>query len=283
MCLLGLVLFYRIIRAPAVLTLHLRNWIQLDLLSVGWDFQVDSLSVFMVLLIALIGTIVNFYSLDYMYGDSHDHQFIGIFGIFSFAMNGLVMSQSLGVLFFSWELVGLNSYLLICFWRERQQSLRSGFKAVLYNKIGDVYLFIAIGCAFEIIKTFDLDLSSLLLPYFKDYKERGIPFSIHIFDITWYALIIAAFTKSAQWIFSGWLTEAMGAPTPVSALLHAATMVTAGNFLLLRGSALWTYDICFNYLVPAIGGLTALSAGIAASIQSDKKKIIGYSTTSQLG
>ena len=109
------------------------------------------------------------------------------------------------------------------------------------------------------------------------------PVSIHIFDVTRYSLIIPALTKSAQWGFSGWLTEAMGAPTPVSALLHAATMVTAGNFLLLRGSSLWTYSLCFNYLIPSIGGLTTLSAGIAASTTSDKKKMIGYSTTSQLG
>ena len=109
------------------------------------------------------------------------------------------------------------------------------------------------------------------------------PVSIHIFDVTRYSLIIPALTKSAQWGFSGWLTEAMGAPTPVSALLHAATMVTAGNFLLLRGNPCWTYSLCFNYLIPSIGALTTLSAGIAASTTSDKKKMIGYSTTSQLG
>jgi len=118
----------------------------------------------MLVIIAIISGIVNFYSLDYMYGDAHSNQFMGLFGIFAFAMNGLVMSNNLGVLFFSWELVGLCSYLLICFWRERQQSLRSGFKAVLYNKVGDGFLLFAIGSAIEIIKTFDLDLSSLLLP-----------------------------------------------------------------------------------------------------------------------
>ena len=99
-----------------------------------------------------------------MYGDGHLLQFMGELDIFAFAINGLVMSNNLGVLFFSWELVGLCSYLLICFWRERQQSLRSGFKAVLYNKVGDGFLLFAIGSAIEIIKTFDLDLSSLLLP-----------------------------------------------------------------------------------------------------------------------
>ena len=159
-----LVISYRIHRAPAVLTLHLANWIQLDLLCVGWDFQVDSLSGIMLVIIAIISGIVNFYSLDYMYGDAHSNQFMGLFDIFAFAINGLVMSNNLGVLFFSWELVGLCSYLLICFWKERQQSLRSGFKAVLYNKVGDGFLLLAIGSAIEIIKTFDLDFSSLLLP-----------------------------------------------------------------------------------------------------------------------
>jgi len=96
-------------------------------------------------------------------------------------------------------------------------------------------------------------------------------------------LIIAGLTKSAQWLFSGWLTDAMAAPTPVSALLHAATMVTAGNFLVLRVCTLWTYSLCLNYLIPSAGAFTALSAGITGSIQSDKKKIIAYSTTGQLG
>jgi len=159
-----LVVFYRIARDPAVLTLHLANWIQLDLLCVPWDFQVDSLSGIMLVIIAIISGILNFYSLDYMYGDGHLLQFMGELDIFAFAINGLVMSNNLGVLFFSWELVGLCSYLLICFWKERQQSLRSGFKAVLYNKVGDVFLLLAIGSALELIKTFDLDLSCLLLP-----------------------------------------------------------------------------------------------------------------------
>lgn len=162
-----LVISYRIHRAPAaLLTLHLANWIQLDLdlLCVGWDFQVDSLSGIMLVIIGIISGIVNFYSLDYMYGDAHSNQFMGLFDIFAFAINGLVMSNNLGVLFFSWELVGLCSYLLICFWRERQQSLRSGFKAVLYNKVGDGFMLFAIASTIEIIKTFDLDLSSLLFP-----------------------------------------------------------------------------------------------------------------------
>ena len=118
----------------------------------------------MLVIIAIISGIVNFYSLDYMYSDAHQNQFIGLLDIFAFGINALVMSNSWIALFFSWELVGLCSYLLICFWRERQQSLRSGFKAVLYNKVGDGFLLFAIGSAIEIIKTFDLDLSSLLLP-----------------------------------------------------------------------------------------------------------------------
>ena len=160
----SLVIFYWITRNPAVLTLHLADWLQFDLLCVAWDFQVDSLSGIMLVIIAIISSIVNFYSLDYMYGDAHYSQFMGLFDIFAFAINGLVMSNNLGVLFFSWELVGLCSYLLICFWRERQQSLRSGFKAVLYNKVGDGFMLFAIASTIEIIKTFDLDLSSLLFP-----------------------------------------------------------------------------------------------------------------------
>jgi len=135
-----------------------------------WDFQVDALSGIMLVIIAIVASIVNFYSLDYMYGDAHSNQFMGLLGIFSVGINGLIMSNNLVVLFFSWELVGLCSYLLICFWRERQQSLRSGWKAVTYNKVGDVFLLLAKGSTFEFIKTFDLDLACLLLPFFKDYS-----------------------------------------------------------------------------------------------------------------
>jgi len=116
----GLVIFYSICYNSTVSTLHLANWIQLDLLCVPWDFQVDSLSGIMLVIIAIISGIVNFYSLDYMYGDAHQNQFMGLLGIFAFGMNGLVMSNNLIVLFFYWEMVGLCSYLLICFWRERQ-------------------------------------------------------------------------------------------------------------------------------------------------------------------
>lgn len=160
----SLVIFYWITRNPAVLTLHLADWLQFDLLCVAWDFQVDSLSGIMLVIIAIISSIVNFYSLDYMYGDAHYNQFMALLAIFAFAINGLVMINNLVVLFFSWELVGLCSYLLISFWKERQHSLKSGFKAVLYNKVGDIFLLLAIGCTHKLIKTFDFDFIFLLLP-----------------------------------------------------------------------------------------------------------------------
>jgi NADH-quinone oxidoreductase subunit L len=160
----SLVTFYWITGGPAVSSLHLVNWMQLDLLCASWDFRVDSLSGIMLLVIGVTSGIVSSYSLDYMYGDAHQNQFVALLCIFAFAINGLVVSNNLVVVFFSWELVGLCSYLLICFSKRRQHSLKSSLKAVLWNKVGDVSVLLAVGCAFELLEALDFVSIVLLLP-----------------------------------------------------------------------------------------------------------------------
>ena len=178
------------------------------------------------------------------------------------------------IFFFSWELVGLCSYLLISFWKVNQHSNLSSIKAVLYNKLGDIFLLLAIGCSFDLLYFAYFDFMFLLLGVFNlvlEYYNNPI-------NILCCCLIIAAFTKSTKIPFSGWMTDAMAAPTPVSALLHAATMVTAGIFLLFR-----FWFIIISNTICSIGGFTSLFGSIVAVFQSHMKKIIAYSTTSQLG
>jgi len=202
---------------------------------------------------------------------------MALIGVFAFAINVLVMSNNFVVLFFSWELVGLFSYLLISFWKERQDSLKSSLKAVLVNKIGDLFLWFAITFILVLLKYLNFQPIITFIPFlFLTFSK------IDIISIIIYCWIIAGVTKSAQFPFSGWLTDAMAAPTPVSGLLHAATMVTAGIFLLLR---LCSYDLSSigQYFLGWIGSITTLFGGIVALFQSDTKKIIASSTTSQLG
>jgi NADH:ubiquinone oxidoreductase subunit 5 (subunit L)/multisubunit Na+/H+ antiporter MnhA subunit len=165
-----------------------------------------------------------------MIGDSHYTQFYVTLELFAFTMNLLVISKNVVLLFFSWELVGLCSYLLINYWKLNQNSNLSSIKAVLYNKLGDIFLLILIGRMFQCIYSCDIHLIFISMVYFSFFSWYWMN-PIHI--LSW-SIIIAAFTKSTKVPFSGWIADAMAAPTPVSALLHSATMVTAGVFLILR-------------------------------------------------
>ena len=159
-----------------------------------------------------------------MIGDSHYNQFYTIIELFAFSMNILVMSNNLILLFFSWELVGMVSYLLISFWKINQNSNLSAIKALLFNKLGDIFLLLVLGSTFNLIQSLDYYLICLLINYFH-YTFYNITNPIIILS---YSILIAAFSKSTKVPFSGWIVDAMAAPTPVSALLHSATMVTAG-------------------------------------------------------
>tara|TARA_B100001996_G_C18672389_1_gene597163 strand:+ start:2712 stop:4463 length:1752 start_codon:yes stop_codon:yes gene_type:complete len=232
-----------------------------------WGYYQDSLTSFMILLVVLVFVVVCIFSMEYVGGDPSIMLFISYLFFFSLFMIILVTAPSGLQMFLGWEGVGLCSYLLINFWSGRVWANRSAIKAMVVNKVGDVSLMGALGALILVIGT-------------TSWVEVSIwPW---IGFMACVLFVIAVMAKSAQILLHFWLPDAMEGPTPVSALIHAATMVTAGVFLLLRGSALWT-DLNLNLLLVVLGGITALYAALSATSQWDYKKIVAYSTCSQLG
>ena len=256
------------------LSITIINWIKLPLLLVEWEFSLDLVSSSMLLLILTVSSFVHLYSFSYMSADPHQPRFISYLSLFTFFMIILVTSQSLLVLFIGWEGVGLCSYLLINFWFQRQEATKAAFKAMYINKIGDLAFLIATGLI--IIKYYSIDFSTLF-PLLNYFHISYINNCINIF------LIIAITSKSAQVGLHSWLPDAMEGPTPVSALIHAATMVTAGVFLLIRLSPLFINNSLSNIVIITLGSLTCLISATIGLFQNDIKKIIAYSTCSQLG
>ena len=247
------------------------NWLSW-LGSVGsgltsWGFNLDTLSAFMLLLITLVFATVFFFSLSYVGQDPSLLLFLSYLFLFSLFMFVLVTAPSLLQMFLGWEGVGLCSYLLINFWCGRVWANRAAIKAMVLNKVGDVALLGAMGALVFVVGSYGwVELS--IWPFL------GLA--------ACFLFLIAVMAKSAQLLLHFWLPDAMEGPTPVSALIHAATMVTAGVFFLLRGSALWVYS-SFSLVLIILGGLTAFYASLCALSQWDYKKVVAYSTCSQLG
>jgi len=245
----------------------------------------DSLSVFMFFIVSFISLIVHIYSFSYFYSDPNFSVFISYLSLFTFFMFLLILSGNLLLFFSAWEGVGLTSYLLVGFWSTRVQASKSALKALFVNRVGDVFLFFAIALIAVLFETLDfqtifLFLSSNLL---NDVLAADFVFSFSFFDMVCLLLFLAAVSKSAQLGLHTWLPDAMEGPTPVSALIHAATMVTAGVFLVLRMAPFFINSLKILGLISFWGALTALFAGLVALFQNDIKKIIAYSTCSQLG
>lgn len=241
------------------------SWNWLDTIQFG--FHIDRLSAVLVLLVYLITLLVQVFSITYMEHDKGIGRYTAKLGFFAFSMLGLLISDQLITLFLFWELVGLSSYLLIGFWYEQEQRSKAARQAFMINRVADAFLLLGV-------------IQVYLNGYATSFSE------IAISDIKWsgftgICLIIGAFGKSAQFPFFGWLIKAMAGPTPVSALIHAATMVTAGVYLLLRVGPVLNE---WNMAVIAVGGaLTAFIGAVAAITQFDIKKVLAYSTISQLG
>jgi len=216
----------------------------------------------MLLIICIISIYIHIYTLSYMIGDTHYNQFYITIELFAFSINILIMSNNIIMLFLSWELVGICSYFLISFWKLNQFNNLSSIKALLFNKIGDIFILFLI-------------LILLFYYFILNYNNILLLINNKWLNIISSSLLIASFTKSTILPFSGWISDAMAAPTPVSALLHSATMVTAGIFLLFK-----FYFIFIS--IPFLSSFTLIFASIIAVYQSNMKKIIAYSTTSQL-
>ena len=271
------------IKTGKVYQLPLFDWISSGSLKLHWSIYVDSLTAVMLVVVNSVSALVHIYSIGYMSHDPHKPRFMSYLSLFTFAMLSLITADNFLQLFFGWEGVGLASYLLIGFWFKKESANNASMKAFIVNRVGDLGLLIAM---FLIFKTFGtLTFSEVFSQAAAQSKN-----SINIFGgdynlITTICvfLFIGAMGKSAQIILHTWLPDAMEGPTPVSALIHAATMVTAGVFLVARCSPLFEYSQYALNLVAFVGATTAVFAASIAIVQTDIKRIIAYSTCSQLG
>ena len=241
--------------------------------EIKFEFLLDGLSGTMMLLVTGLGLVIQIFSTSYMSGDPRYVKYFVYFNFFVFSMLLLVMSANFLVMFFGWELVGLSSYLLISFWSEKKEAAKAGNKAFVLNRIGDFGFLIALMMILNTYDTFS----------FKTVFATTLINQPQNLDLIVVFLMIGAFGKSAQFPLFSWLPDAMEGPTPASALIHAATMVTAGVFMLVRISPLLQFSELSSILIIGIGLLTALISAFAAINQNDIKKVLAYSTISQLG
>ncbi len=254
-------------------SIKLFRWIDSESLNVLWSFNFDSLTVSMLIPVLIVSSLVHVYSIGYMSHDPHNQRFFSYLSLFTFMMVILVTADNYLLMFVGWEGVGVCSYLLVSFWFTRIAANQSSISAFLTNRVGDCFLTIGM---FAILWTFgNLDYSTVfsLAPFISD----------DIIIIVGVCLLIGAMAKSSQIGLHVWLPMAMEGPTPVSALIHAATMVTAGVYLLMRSSPLIEYSNTVLLLCLWIGAITTVFSSLIGLFQQDIKKVIAYSTMSQLG
>ena len=258
-------------------------WVSSDTLEISWGFYLDSITNIMLVVVTFISTLVHLYSREYMKEDPHLPRFMGYLSLFTFFMLVLVSGDNFLQMFVGWEGVGVASYLLINFWFSRIQANKSAIKAMLLNRIGDFFLLLALFLLYYVFDTLDYSVIFTLAPLFTNVKFFFLNTELYALDCICLCLFLGAMGKSAQLGLHTWLPDAMEGPTPVSALIHAATMVTAGVFLIIRCSHL--FELCSNILdvLCIVGSLTAFFGASVGLFQNDLKKIIAYSTCSQLG
>ena len=276
-------LFYEILSTGVSYKIQLSPWIVSDSLTINWCFCFDSLTCTMLLVVTFISSLVHLYSTEYMKEDPHLFRFMSYLSLFTFFMLILVTSNNFLQLFVGWEGVGLASYLLINFWFTRIQANKSSIKAMLVNRVGDFFLLLGIFAIYFICDSLDFDVVFSLSTKIKDYVFTLGYLDISIIHFICTCLFLGAVGKSAQLGLHSWLPDAMEGPTPVSALIHAATMVTAGVFLIIRCSFLFEYAPEVLNLIVVLGSITALFAATTGLFQNDIKRVIAYSTCSQLG
>ena len=259
------------------------NWITSGSLKLHWSIYVDSLTAVMLVVVNSVSALVHIYSIGYMSHDPHKPRFMSYLSLFTFMMLSLITADNFLQLFFGWEGVGLASYLLIGFWFKKESANNASMKAFIVNRVGDLGLLIAM---FLIFKTFGTLNFSEVFSQAADQSKNLIKIfggEYNLITTICVFLFIGAMGKSAQIFLHTWLPDAMEGPTPVSALIHAATMVTAGVFLVARCSPLFEYSQYALNLVAFVGATTAIFAASIAIVQTDIKRIIAYSTCSQLG
>jgi NADH-ubiquinone oxidoreductase chain 5 len=275
--------FYEVALVGCFVYINLTTWLNLETLHIDWGFMFDSLTVVMCFVVTFISFLVHVYSTEYMAHDPHLPRFMSYLSLFTFFMLLLVTADNFIQMFMGWEGVGLCSYLLINFWFTRIQANKAAIKAMIVNRVGDFGLILGILMIFLNYKSIDYATVSALTPFFKNYSVIFLNFNFNLLTVIGICLFIGAIGKSAQIGLHTWLPDAMEGPTPVSALIHAATMVTAGVFLLARCSFIYEYAHQVLNLVAILGAVTAIFASSIGLTQNDMKRVIAYSTCSQLG
>ena len=279
----SIILFWKGIQNSTYGNFKIFEWISSGNFVANWSINIDPLSSVMLVVVTFVSALVHIYSIGYMSHDPHKPRFMSYLSLFTFSMLVLVVSDNFLQLFFGWEGVGLCSYLLIGFWYKKESANNAAIKAFIVNRIGDFGLAIGIFIIFFYFGTINFKEVFDLAPQFIEKKLTFFGFESTLITLICLFLFIGAMGKSAQFLLHTWLPDAMEGPTPVSALIHAATMVTAGVFLVVRCSPLFEYSQTALNVVTIVGMITAIFAASVALVQNDIKKIIAYSTCSQLG
>jgi NADH-quinone oxidoreductase subunit L len=280
---LGIVVFWQVALEGQARTIHVLAWISSGTLDVSWALKFDTLSAVMILVVTVVSCVVHWYSIGYMHGDPGVPRFFAYLSLFTFAMLMLVTASNLVQMYFGWEGVGLCSYLLIGFWYDRPSANAAAIKAFLVNRVGDFGFALGIFGTYMLFDAVGFDTIFAAVPGKEAAVINFLGMHLPALETLCVLLFIGAMGKSAQLGLHTWLPDAMEGPTPVSALIHAATMVTAGVFMVCRLSPMFEYAPWALGLVTFVGASTAFFAASVGLTQFDIKRVIAYSTCSQLG
>ena len=282
-CVLSWIAFARVGFGGAEERVRLFTWIISGDFKVDWALRIDSLTAVMLVVVTTVSGLVHLYSIGYMAEDPYRPRFMAYLSLFTFAMLSLVTSDNLAQLFFGWEGVGLASYLLIGFWYHKPEANAAAIKAFVVNRVGDFGFALGIFAVFMMMGTIDLDTIFAQAPSLTGKTINFFGWHADALTLICLLLFMGAMGKSAQFLLHTWLPDAMEGPTPVSALIHAATMVTAGVFMVARLSPLFELSPTALAVVTLVGATTAFFAATVGLVQNDIKRIVAYSTCSQLG
>ncbi|MEZ5899529.1 MAG: NADH-quinone oxidoreductase subunit L [Hyphomicrobiaceae bacterium] len=262
---------------------HLLRWVTSGELDTAWSIRIDTLTAVMLVVVTTVSSLVHLYSIGYMHEDDSRPRFFAYLSLFTFAMLMLVTSDNLLQMFFGWEGVGLASYLLIGFWYKKPSANAAAIKAFVVNRVGDFGFALGIFALFYVFKSINMDTIFAATEGMAGKTFMFAGYEVDILTTIALLLFMGAMGKSAQFLLHTWLPDAMEGPTPVSALIHAATMVTAGVFMVARLSPIFEYAPDALKFVTLIGSITAFFAATVGLVQNDIKRVIAYSTCSQLG
>jgi NADH-quinone oxidoreductase subunit L len=280
---LSWVAFFNVGYGTGATRVQVAQWFASGDMVVDWAFRIDTLTVVMLVVVNSVSALVHLYSIGYMHEDPHRPRFFAYLSLFTFAMLMLVTADNLVQMFFGWEGVGLASYLLIGFWYHKDSANAAAMKAFIVNRVGDFGFALGIFLVFVLFNSVGFDQIFPRAGEVAAQKFQFLGYEWNAITLACLLLFMGAMGKSAQFLLHTWLPDAMEGPTPVSALIHAATMVTAGVFMVARLSPIFEFAPAALSVVVIVGGITAFFAATVGLVQNDIKRVIAYSTCSQLG